>query len=632
MENETYIYEDSSHEIHKAILKPTSFNLHQKDKEIRDVAIKGKPTTFFKDALRRFVRNRSSVAASIILGILVLFALIIPFALPYDTTGKTTTGTSYLPPKLFEAGTGFWDGTKKYDNMVYNPETKMPDGNFDASAIIGNITTYGGKIDNTPNKFASGGYIRIGSTGGSDYVWTNGTANIDPSKNLLLSYTVEQGISSYEAAPYFIRLSYKTTGSSADETEEHFVTLVDNSTSFGTITDLDVTKAISDAGLTNQDAVTLQVGINGTGEEKLEGVFLKNLSLKQGGTEISALSFNDANAALLNEAWKTSNAGQSGLSEADITYCSFVYDPYQVSYGNVESIYTVNDMKALIDKGYVSYDFNVGESSFKVLDQRSPVIQVIKQENKTAAGITTIQIRVLISKYKQKGFTTMPYHVFGTDSNGIDMFKYVAEGLRNSLLIAIGISIICIAFGLVFGAIEGYFGGYIDMFMERFVDILANIPSIILITIFVLHWGQGFGVFMLAMCMTGWLGTSAITRTQFYRFKRREYILAARSLGAKDGRLIFRHILPNAVGTIITSSVLIIPSVIFAEASIAYLGIGLQGLSSLGVILSDNQVNISSNQYLLIFPSVILALLLICFNLMGNGLRDAFNPSTKGSD
>ena len=137
---------------------------------------------------------------------------------------------------------------------------------------------------------------------------------------------------------------------------------------------------------------------------------------------------------------------------------------------------------------------------------------------------------------------------------------------------------------------------------------------------------------MLAMCLTGWIGTAGLTRTQFYRFKRREYVLASRSLGASDGRLIFHHILPNSMGTIVTSSVLMIPNVIYAEATISYLGIGLSGQSSLGNILSTNQANISTNQYLLIFPSVIIAVILICFNLFGNGLRDALNPSLKGSD
>ena len=108
--------------------------------------------------------------------------------------------------------------------------------------------------------------------------------------------------------------------------------------------------------------------------------------------------------------------------------------------------------------------------------------------------------------------------------------------------------------------------------------------------------------------------------------------MASRTLGANDGRLIFKHLLPNAMGTIITSSVLIIPSVIFSEATISYLGIGLAGLPSLGTILSNNQTYLSTFPYLLVFPSVIMALLMISFNLFGNGLRDAFNPSLKGAD
>ena len=128
------------------------------------------------------------------------------------------------------------------------------------------------------------------------------------------------------------------------------------------------------------------------------------------------------------------------------------------------------------------------------------------------------------------------------------------------------------------------------------------------------------------------MGTAARTRTQFYRFKGREYILASRTLGSSDMRLIFKHILPNAMGTIITSAVLMIPSVIFSEASVAYLGIGLAEMDSLGVILSDNQKFIETNPTLIVFPSVIMALIMISFNLFGNGLRDAFNPSLKGAE
>ena len=128
------------------------------------------------------------------------------------------------------------------------------------------------------------------------------------------------------------------------------------------------------------------------------------------------------------------------------------------------------------------------------------------------------------------------------------------------------------------------------------------------------------------------MGTAGRTRTQFYRFKGREYILAARTLGASDGRLIFKHILPNSLGTIVTSAVLMIPGVIFSEATIAYLGIGLKGLDSFGVILSDYQKFYSTYPNLIIFPAVIISLLMISFNLFGNGLRDALNPSLKGSE
>ena len=117
-----------------------------------------------------------------------------------------------------------------------------------------------------------------------------------------------------------------------------------------------------------------------------------------------------------------------------------------------------------------------------------------------------------------------------------------------------------------------------------------------------------------------------------YRYRGREYVLASKTLGAKAPRLIFRHILPNAIGTIVTSSVLIIPSVIFNEATISYLGLGFQGMSSLGVILSRYQDTLRQFPYQLAVPAIIIALLMICFNLFGNGLRDAFNPSLKGTD
>ena len=135
--------------------------------------------------------------------------------------------------------------------------------------------------------------------------------------------------------------------------------------------------------------------------------------------------------------------------------------------------------------------------------------------------------------------------------------------------------------------------------------------------------------------MTGWIGTAASVRSQFYRYKNQEYVLAARTLGASDRRIMWKHIFPNTLGTLITSSVLVIPGVIFSESMLSYLGIVKLGgatTTSLGTLLSDASSIWTSYPSLMIFPALIISLLMICFNLFGNGLRDAFNPQLRGSD
>ena len=168
--------------------------------------------------------------------------------------------------------------------------------------------------------------------------------------------------------------------------------------------------------------------------------------------------------------------------------------------------------------------------------------------------------------------------------------------------------------------------------MERITDILGYMPTIVILTLLMNKFGKTITIFAFGLIFTGWLGVAGRTRTQFYRFKGREYVLASRTLGAKNSRLIFKHVLPNALGTIITMSVLMVPSVISTEATLSYIGLGLQGTDTFGVILSSNQSNLSSNPALVLFPASIMSLMMISFNLFGNGLRDAFNPSLKGSE
>ena len=228
----------------------------------------------------------------------------------------------------------------------------------------------------------------------------------------------------------------------------------------------------------------------------------------------------------------------------------------------------------------------------------------------------------------------MPICLFGADDLGRDVFKLVFNGRRCSLILGIVTTAINLTIGLIWGALSGYFGGWVDIVMERVCEILGGIPFVVVMTLILINRPDGFPIMLMvgiALCATGWLGTASLTRTQFYRFKDREYILAARTLGAKDTRLIFRHILPNAIGTLITSSVLMIPSVIFSEASLSYLKLA-NGLEGFGSTLSENQIFMMNYPFLILFPSVVMALVMISFNLFGNGLRDAFNPSLKGGE
>ena len=223
---------------------------------------------------------------------------------------------------------------------------------------------------------------------------------------------------------------------------------------------------------------------------------------------------------------------------------------------------------------------------------------------------------------------------FGADIRGRDWFNVLWNGARISLLIAFAVSIVNIIIGVVIGSVAGYFGGSIDLIIERLSEIIGGIPFLALITLLILRYGSGVGIVIIAFTLTGWLGIAGVTRTQFYRYKNREYVLAARTLGASDVRIMSRHILPNAVGTLITSFVLYIPGVIFAESTYSYLGIINYGdVTSVGRMLADAQPRLredSSLGFLILYPGLFVSFLMLSFNLFGNGLRDAFNPSLRG--
>ena len=231
-----------------------------------------------------------------------------------------------------------------------------------------------------------------------------------------------------------------------------------------------------------------------------------------------------------------------------------------------------------------------------------------------------------------------PLFLFGTTETGKDIFACLAYGTRFSFIFATVVAAMNFIVGVIWGSISGYFGGKIDLFMERFSEILGSVPTMIVITLLKYHMGSSSQalVLFIAFFATGWIGMAGRTRMQFYRFKNQEYVLAARTLGASDARIMFKHIFPNGLGTIVTSVALVIPSMIYSETSLSYLGIiNLEAgnTTSVGTLIAAGQKSIMANAgYVALFPCVFLVLLMLSFNLFGNGLRDAFNPSLRGSE
>ncbi len=250
-------------------------------------------------------------------------------------------------------------------------------------------------------------------------------------------------------------------------------------------------------------------------------------------------------------------------------------------------------------------------------------------------------VRVLYYNYYLYKYNMVePYFLMGTDSQGYDIAARLASGIGLSLLLSVSTFVVNFAIGAIYGSIEGYYGGAADLIMERVSDILSNIPFIVLASIVnstLINTGKmsTFGALVFAFVLTGWIGPAYRVRTQFYRYKNQEYVLAARTLGANDARIMWKHIFPNTLGTIITSSVLTIPATIFSESMLSYLGIvnlNSASVTSLGTMLSNGQAYLRSYPHIILAPAIVISLLMISFNLFGNGLRDAFNPSLRGSE
>lgn len=219
---------------------------------------------------------------------------------------------------------------------------------------------------------------------------------------------------------------------------------------------------------------------------------------------------------------------------------------------------------------------------------------------------------------------------FGTDGLGRDMFSRVWKGTQVSLFIAFVAAAIDMLIGVIYGGISGYFGGRIDDVMQRIVEILTGIPNLVVVILFILIMDPGILAIIIALTITGWTGMSRVVRGQVLKYKNQEFVLAARTLGASDSRIIWKHLMPNVLGVIIINTMFTIPGAIFFEAFLSFIGLGLQAPdASLGTLINDGYKLIQYQPHILLFPAVVLSLIMIAFNLIGDGLRDALDPKMK---
>ena len=221
-------------------------------------------------------------------------------------------------------------------------------------------------------------------------------------------------------------------------------------------------------------------------------------------------------------------------------------------------------------------------------------------------------------------------HLFGTDSMGRDLFTRVWMGARVSILVALACTFIQAFVGCLYGGIMAYFGGIVDDIMMRIIEIITSLPSLLITLLMMMVLGNGMGALLIAMCITSWCGTARQMRGMIMQLRESEYVLAAESLGASPARIIRKHLIPNCMGVLILNIATNIPGYIFTESGLSFIGMGLQPPAiSLGNLLSAGQQLMMFYPSQLICPAAVLCIIVLAFNLLGDGLRDALDPRLR---
>lgn len=322
---------------------------------------------------------------------------------------------------------------------------------------------------------------------------------------------------------------------------------------------------------------------------------------------------------------------------------------YSEGYSDANMFYYSNGLYPCNSLGeYISLDTgealsNPKEQNLKIfpnylLDSESKPIFYKKSDS-------TYSIRVLYYNYYQfkcwsrvggSNYYHSPSYAFGSDAQGYDIFLRTSSGIRLSLFLSLIVFVINYVIGSIYGILEGYYGGKVDFILFYLAEIIRAIPFFVIATLFAKHFVSkgtmtSFVGLFLAFILAGWISIASQTRRQIYRFKNREFVFASRQLGGKDIHIIAKHVYPHAISSLITSLVLYIPGIIFNETALSFLGvIDLNGpnMVSLGTLIANGQQHVGNFPHIILLPAIVISILMIAFNLIGNGLREAYDNDT----
>ncbi|MFC6201228.1 ABC transporter permease [Lactiplantibacillus nangangensis] len=236
-----------------------------------------------------------------------------------------------------------------------------------------------------------------------------------------------------------------------------------------------------------------------------------------------------------------------------------------------------------------------------------------------------------VDAYKQAGAGSDVHYTLGTDYLGRDLLARIMYGTRVSLEIALIATLIDLTIGVGFGILSGWMGGRVDLFMQRIIEILSSIPSLVVMVLMATAFQKtGMASIIAALAIINWTTMARLTRAQTLQLKNQDFILAARTLGESAPKIAWKHLLPNLSSVIIIQTMFTIPNAIFFEAFLSYIGIGISSpQASLGTLISDGQKNFQFLPYQMWYPAIVLIVLMLAFNLLGDGMRDAFDPKSK---